>query len=254
MPFVKFIQHYKGSAGSGDWSHRGRPGNVGGSGGGGGLRTLGVSSDSSVEDRKQAAKKDKKPKTDKEPEKKPIENKTFEDCNTTDCLSSLDDHYDLTKKCPQLPTACMGMEQYSGDGAYESLNSALRKGESLGGAQKNLASAMDEEIDKLPRVPQNMNVYRGVYKGREVFGSMEPGDTFSDKSYVSTTATRKIADGFSNDFVMKIQVKKGSKGAFIKEISEYSEENELLLPRGSKFRVVSKAEVGTKTEMTVELL
>ena len=62
------------------------------------------------------------------------------------------------------------------------------------------------------------------------------GTTFEDKGYVSTTIQQNR--GFDKTTKISINVPKGSKGAYVEDLSEFPNEKEFLLSRDSKFQVV----------------
>lgn len=103
----------------------------------------------------------------------------------------------------------------------------------------------------------NNVVYRGVPDS--VLGDIDNliGGTFQDNGFVSTTLDKETP-GIFGKTVMKIRVPKGAKGAFIDTIGKRAggdkPENELLLPRGSKFRIISAQRQGNRTNVEAELV
>ena len=79
--------------------------------------------------------------------------------------------------------------------------------------------------------------------GGDVAAMMQPGVTFRDKGFISTTINPDLAfesyDGEA-DWKIHINVPKGSKGIYVAEKSNYAWEKELLLPRNSEMRVTGK--------------
>lgn len=123
---------------------------------------------------------------------------------------------------------------------YTNINGWLRDGmsEHRGSEMKDLVSHLDSAIDK-SRTDKDMTVYRSggrlggtAYKH---YAGLAPGDMFSDKAYLSTTAKSNAADQFPFGVKIEIAVPKGSRAAAIP--SEKPHEAEVLLPRGAKLRV-----------------
>jgi hypothetical protein len=78
-------------------------------------------------------------------------------------------------------------------------------------------------------------------------------DVIEDKGFVSTSSdeTRAIGFGRSRDStILQIHVPKGSKAMSVKELSGFAAEEEILLNKESKFRILKK--VGNK--LHVELI
>jgi len=223
----------KGSAGSGDWGHRGRPGKVGGSGGGGGLSTIGVKPGSPVGERKRHASA----------------YRIMQRLPTAD-HNELTNHYKLNdKQCKKYPKECASLTFYTGSD-YSIINSNLRgipqdwQEKAFSDAHKEAIVNMDKAFDTFPRVPKTIRVTRSV--ADNVLDKMTPGTVFRDDGYVSTTIS-----GMSMS-KMQIKVPKGSKGIYVSEISNFSSERELLFPRGSRFKVLTKDK--NTNRVVVELL
>lgn len=84
-------------------------------------------------------------------------------------------------------------------------------------------------------------VYRGVPKGIPEIESLQEGQIYTDKGFVSTSPHKDVAKNFSgpDGYVIKIKVATGLGKA--KDIGAYSEkpdEDELLLQAGSQFKVL----------------
>lgn len=73
-----------------------------------------------------------------------------------------------------------------------------------------------------------------------ILGGLQVGSTFTDHGYVSTTANRNFMDTWATKpgrVDMHITLKKGTAAAPMAKQSQFGNEKELLLGRGSKFRV-----------------
>ena len=128
--------------------------------------------------------------------------------------------------------------------------------------------ALDNAINRT-EAPRDMLLYRGT-SGVDKFDTLKEGDVFTDKGYVSTTTKPdqlwdfmstarggRYDDPVEKSYVLQINVPKGSKvlsiNKYFKGVSEaygptagIREENEHLLPRGTKFRVDSIGSVDVR--------
>ena len=95
-------------------------------------------------------------------------------------------------------------------------------------------------------VSQPTIAYRGINctspECQDFFFGLETGAEFQDKGYVSTTMN-------PNKFrAAKVRIKmiipSGKQGAYLNGLSEYEGEAEILLPRNSRFKILSKTEKG----------
>jgi hypothetical protein len=125
---------------------------------------------------------------------------------------------------------------YTGSG-YKTLNGALRAGqidEDHNADLRKVRDSLDSAIAK-HTVPEDTYVSRGVSgEYAEAFlRKAKAGAVFEDSGYTSTSATKP----FFGDIKMRIKLPKGAKAAPVP--SSIVDENEYLLPRNSRFRVVS---------------
>ncbi len=70
---------------------------------------------------------------------------------------------------------------------------------------------------------------------KEIYNIAQKGLEFSVKNFVSTSATNPFKRG---NVEYTIKVPKGKRGAYIKKLAHYKDENEFLLNRNTKFRVL----------------
>lgn len=130
---------------------------------------------------------------------------------------------------------------YSG-GSHRGINRSLRTGEKLSELNAKRLEHLDSMIARSSS-PNDVTVLRGE-NNKERFGSLaklKPGDVYTDKGYLSTTAGSKIDDAFVGDVEMHIVVPKGSQAAPLPSLK--AGERELLLPRNNRYRVES-SEIG----------
>jgi hypothetical protein len=120
---------------------------------------------------------------------------------------------------------------------------------------------MDSAIAKSPGLPQNTTLYRGIKSAEGDFGfeNLKPGSVLIDQAFVSTSADRGLSEnwflGTNSAYMMKIQAPKGTKGLVVHSVtndSRYANEFEYLLPRNSKFEVLSVDATSRVIELKVK--
>jgi hypothetical protein len=114
---------------------------------------------------------------------------------------------------------------------------------------KEISESVSKSISK-SEIKQDIVAYRGIKPSGEVanfFKGLKVGDEYSDSAFISTSIDKSVADKFSEGGVnLKILIPKGSKGLPMQNVGSetskdvYSNEYEVLLDKGSNFRVVSK--------------
>lgn len=139
----------------------------------------------------------------------------------------------------------LGGGDYAGPNYYGSVNAYLREGStnfymtSLSSV-RGIIAGLDSAIQKF-RVPRDITVWRGMRTPSFIEDAPKAeqfsvaGKTFSDKGFVATTTSKQQAINFREEsgFVFKINVSKGTHAA-----PGFHNDNEMLLPRDSKFKVV----------------
>jgi hypothetical protein len=134
---------------------------------------------------------------------------------------------------------------------YKEINSYVRGSKmlSFGHATRQRAETDARNIDSVmarAKLPQAMTVYRGMRPG--LFAELKPGDEFTDKGFVSVSANPKIAKHFGHGSAL-IKLPAGAKVIPIGDKSQVSKEAELLINRGSRFKVLEH----TGKHITLEL-
>lgn len=140
--------------------------------------------------------------------------------------------------------------QYAGPMFFDS-NSALRSGESVPEKWKESVEALDRAIDK-STIPEDIVSYRGLWldgkeQSKKFIEKFVPGAVLSDPGFMSTSINREIASDFGGEqlgsgIVIELRIPKGTKGAYmdvLPENAKHFKQNEVLLGRGTKFKVVS---------------
>lgn len=142
--------------------------------------------------------------------------------------------------------------------SHDTINRALRGQRTgpLSEESRETLGHLDSLMSKAS-TPRDMVVMRGIKDDRVAarFKAMKPGDEFVDEGFVSTTVSAKPTREFSNPEVeFRIAVPKGSRGAPIPATK--TDERELLLGRGQRFRVESSVydPVDKKTIIRATLL
>jgi len=139
------------------------------------------------------------------------------------------------------------LQVYSG-GEFEDINAHFREGDAVGPRLSGIISKIDSAF-KGSALPSDIVVYRAI--DAEGWAAMQrsigAGGVLMDKSYTSTSLSRKAMESFSSTMhrsggamALEIRVPKGTRAIYMPSLSEHPEEKELLLNRGTKYRVVSK--------------
>lgn len=141
------------------------------------------------------------------------------------------------------------------DGTYRGMNAWLRNTQGTVPLKSGSEAEALEAALKKSSMPQDMVLWRGTTRDW-VPASVQVGAVLTDHGFVSTSLMTSTASGFSRGVMLKILVRGGKSGAaYIKPISHFSSEWEVVLQRGSRFRVI---EVGTDSRgrrlITVEWL
>jgi hypothetical protein len=152
----------------------------------------------------------------------------------------LSDNYgDYTANLPAAQGIALG--NYTGIG-YRVINEYLRSGlgseETLSYTKEHVA-ALDKAIEGAPPLKESLAVYRGM--GGPLAKAVAAGDEFVDNGFTSTSLSSSKAADFAftpGEVVARIIVPAGYKGLG----TGAGTENEFILARGTKFRVLSVQE------------
>lgn len=181
-----------------------------------------------------------------------------------------DDCYNFGKKISE---DNLGIGYYQGSG-YHEINDYLRHPEKFadktGTEVDTIAgySAMvDEAFNEAPPIPEGTMLWRGVGTNTgEAISKMEIGDVCEDKGFQSYTIAPEVADRFgktwfedgafdkpitpsdpliSHETIIRAVAGKGVKGIYGGLRGEY----EMLVNRGTKWKVVGKEEIDLKNHL-----
>jgi len=135
--------------------------------------------------------------------------------------------------------------------AYQEINQNLRNGANPPAHLKKTVAQMDE-VFASASTEKAIKVYRGL--DDDFANQLSEGASFTDGGFVSTTSEKSIASEFSgkSKTVMEINVPKGSKAISVAGVSEYENEQEVLLNRGGSFKVTGISEADGKRIVHVE--
>ncbi|AWY07328.1 hypothetical protein SEA_JACKIEB_8 [Streptomyces phage JackieB] len=149
-----------------------------------------------------------------------------------------------------------GAYHYSG-GSYTDINAQLRKYKSATGGNNDAAIAqMDKEFAAVPPLTQGIVTTRRMSdKGPfpEIPPPMEPGAVYMDHGYSSTSKDPGV---WSGSVVMEVRIPAGARVLDLNHTtgSQHSNEKEILLNRGSKYKIVSDGKVAGERRIVVELV
>jgi hypothetical protein len=147
------------------------------------------------------------------------------------------------------------LRTYTG-GTYHEMNGYLR------GKIRSISPSLQRTIKNakagMKRVTKNFLVHRGtgysqfgVQTFEELAGMV--GMDVTDEGFVSTSVGGRAAFS-SNSVIMEIEVPKGALAAYLKPISNFPGENELLLAPGTRFRILRVEKHGHQTQVRLRVL
>jgi hypothetical protein len=112
---------------------------------------------------------------------------------------------------------------------------------------------MDAALAKAT-VPEAVTVYRGVTG--EFAAGLQPGSEFTDPGYGSTSLSPDAGEMYgAGQTVMRIVVPKGTHAAYITAMeANKGHEQELLLPRGCKYKITGETTENGKRILTAEIV
>ncbi|MFJ4812885.1 ADP-ribosyltransferase, partial [Streptomyces longwoodensis] len=141
------------------------------------------------------------------------------------------------------PESRDALRTYSGN-EYDLINSHLRSGSPLSDELKHTIEEMDRVMGTRP-VPEDLMVIRGTavdhvrVNGAPIRSPLDMlGGTFDDKAFTSTALGKTPPPPFDQKPVwMHLRVAKDTPALWIDHLSKYPGERELLLARGSEYKV-----------------
>ena len=141
------------------------------------------------------------------------------------------------------------IESYS-NRKYQSINNALRHGETKDRGLKVDIYNLREALDRLP--VHNDDVYRGMTMGgysldqiyNEYSNAMEENDTLEFDAFLSTTKNREIVEEFTGKqwdkgVIFNIKTDQDSKARDVSEYTVIPSEEEVIFKPNSQFEIVN---------------
>jgi hypothetical protein len=109
-------------------------------------------------------------------------------------------------------------------------------------------AVIDKAISDAPPLPESVSVFRGV-DDAPAMSALKPGAEFTDRAHLSTSIDRDYMQGFHgvdkpDNVVLQIRLPAGTRALYAGVHPAYAHERELILPRNSRYRVVSVAPMG----------
>ena len=144
---------------------------------------------------------------------------------------------------------------WSTTSGYQGINNHLREGKTATKQHRDAIDLMDKAFENAERTKKNFIAYRGIHAA-EIWkwhdalqqGKLKAGDVVpADPGFFATSSQTHTAGGFkgghfdpTSGVMLRITIPKGSRAISIREgCSTYKSEDEILLPRGTSFRIGS---------------
>jgi len=146
------------------------------------------------------------------------------------------------------------LTKYQAD-VYHPLNRVLRGLEPVTMTDLVVAKKIDRMIARAV-LPRDIIVYRGFM--RNVVNELEPGDTFTDNGFSSCSLSETVARerfAFGGGAIFQFVARKGTHAIYLDDLIKFPKpELEILFPRGTSFRILSKEVRHGITYFMVELI
>lgn len=147
-----------------------------------------------------------------------------------------------------------GLRVYTGS-AYHEMNGWLR------GLNSSISDANKRHIEKAKKgfrpAPEPMLLRRGTSRKQFSLDSDAAiwgltGKTLQDKGFLSTSAAGRAA--FGGEVAMEIELPQGAPCMWVDNFSKHRGENEMLLPPGTKYKVLNVRKEGTRYVVRVRVV
>ena len=146
------------------------------------------------------------------------------------------------------------LTKYQAD-VYCPLNRALRGLEPVRMADLVMAKKIDSAIAGAA-IPRDMIAYRGFR--RNVVNELAPGDTFTDDGFSSASLSETVVRdrfAYGGGAIFQFVARKGTHAIYLDDLIKFPKpELEILFPRGTSFRILSKQIRHGITYFMVELM
>jgi len=120
---------------------------------------------------------------------------------------------------------------------FERLNAMLRGDLPEDKKLRIYADIISGALNK-SRIKRDVIAYRNL--DVDLYSGFEVNDLVIEEQFISTSVSKRAA--LEKPYKVVIYIPKGSRGAYIEDISKYPKQRELLLDKGTIFRVISKKE------------
>lgn len=120
---------------------------------------------------------------------------------------------------------------------FERLNAMLRGDLPEDKKLRTYADIISSALNK-SRIKRDVIAYRNL--DVDLYSGFEVNDLVIEEQFISTSVSKRAA--LEKPYKVVIYIPKGSRGAYIEDISKYPKQRELLLDKGTIFRVISKKE------------
>ncbi|MGA5033382.1 ADP-ribosyltransferase [Streptomyces cellulosae] len=138
--------------------------------------------------------------------------------------------------------------------AYRDMNSLLRSGTSPQRATLDETRARISTLSDLIAIQEPFTEDRALYRGtRQLRLGLKPGDEFHDKGFASTSEDEDVAASMTGvgGSLFRIKAPSGTQALEVAALGEDIGEREVILPPGTKFRVIAANEPEDPTQRAV---
>ena len=138
---------------------------------------------------------------------------------------------------------------------YDKINKSLRTGKKLDKQNELTVKEMDSALAKAVPLKEDIIVYRyfGDKSGDRIFTADNVGKSWVEPGFSSTGIAPRFGEPTNGTIsIARIKIPKGSKVAFVEDLSISKGEHEVILPRGAKFKVIDKFSKPSKSPFVSE--
>jgi len=189
------------------------------------------------------------------PHDETLPSSAFKPLSATEATES-QNAYLKSQKITLTPAQKSSLTSYTGS-AYHTYNTYLRKGGSLSPAYKqdiiNIQSAMQPlQQHTLLKRGTGWDALPAEYQGAANVQKLI-GKTIEEPGFTSSTVAGE-SGSFGGALQLEIEAPIGTPAYFVKSLSHFKGENEMLLAAGTKFKVLSVNQSGGKTVLRVRIV
>ena len=132
------------------------------------------------------------------------------------------------------------------DGGLENVEAGLTKTKQ--NKLKRIVQLVSAAITKSPPSTRNVTVYKGIEDVPDEWLTVPVGRILphTERGIVSTSFDKNMAKTFMSpaaedrSVLLTLALPKGTKGLFVQSVSQFEDENEVILPHGTRFRVTKR--------------